>query len=194
MASRSQQENGDVGLVMAGNLRDVLDTLDRDLLLIKRRRDREFVKVYTERWLSMFPTGEMVGLVKPRLSWDERALLATLMPLVDYETNMVLSPQYCFDNEGRRQKRTCLPATEEEIARFADRSRPAVRKILDSLEEKGFIQRINQHGRRGAARAIRLSEKLVYRGALSREGALRESAGTARHSETEAEMEAESDG
>jgi len=168
VVSREQDESV---TIISGNLKEVLDATDRQLVILKRHRDKDFVKLYGERLRRMIvaPANSPLGL-----TWNERAILLSIAPYVDYRTGIVLSPNECFRLDGKPVK-CSIPASLSEIAeKLCQKDRRVVQASLRSLAEKGLVELVDAKVGNVLIKAVRLNPQVVFKGdRRRREGAKR---------------------
>ncbi len=147
-------------LVMA-DLDAVLKATKRELLIVKQKKDKkDFTKIYG---------GELRYMVNSlALSWDECALLMLLALYIDYDTNIVLSPNVSFDKKGQRTKNV-VPASISEIVEISQRDRKTVLKTMKALETKGLIEvHITPRGKT-RFKLIKLNPRVIFKGGHKKE-------------------------
>jgi hypothetical protein len=120
------------------------------------------LRTKSEYFVKLFVGGMAEMVLFNRLSWDESSLLFRMLPFVDYETNVVLSPK-CFTSRGRRTKYK-YPASINEIIEHIcqGKKRNTVIKILDSLEAKGLIRR--EGFEKGPGKYVVISDTVAAKG------------------------------
>lgn len=156
------EQGKDVDLVLVPGVESVLKAANRKLVLVRQTKERDFVKVYTEDF-------RQVSQPRTRgfLTWDECALFFRLMFYLDYETNIVLSPQQCFGRTGKKAKGAASAASIKEIIAVSGRSKQTVLNVLASLEKKGLIKKVALPGCDARRKAIFLNPRFVFKGGLN---------------------------
>lgn len=151
-----------MGLVLVPDIESVLKAANRKLVLVRQAKERDFVKVYAEELRRVSQPG-----AKEFLTWDECSLFFRLMFYLDYETNIVLSPQQCFGRTGKKAKGPASAASVQEIVAVSGRSKRTVLNVLASLEKKGLIERVALPGCGARRKAIVLNPRYVFKGGLN---------------------------